>query len=208
MAEQENLPVQDTNQIVEERRAKLREMRIKGNAFPNDFQREHQAVDLQLQYAETVQGRTGSQAGARRVAGRMMLKRVMGKASFATIQDMGGRIQLYISQRGRGRSRRTKRSSIWTWATSWAPRHAVPHQDRRAVRPRQRHLRLLTKALRPLPEKFHGLTDHGTAIPPALSGPDHQRARRARSSSSASHIIQCHPRLLRRAAAFWKSKRR
>jgi len=87
----------DENQIIAERRAKLAALRAQGNAFPNDFSREHLAADLHT--AHDGKSKDELEAGAVRVAvaGRMLLKRVMGKASFASIQDMSGRIQLYIA---------------------------------------------------------------------------------------------------------------
>src|SRR5688572_8311833 len=88
----------DTNQIMEERRAKLRALREQGNAFPNDFRRTHLAAELHDAHGlkENVELEAAPQRTA--VAGRMMLQRVMGKASFATLQDMSGRIQLYVTR--------------------------------------------------------------------------------------------------------------
>src|SRR5262245_38179338 len=91
----------DENSIIAERRAKLAALRGAGVAFPNDFRPQHQAADLQNQHGGTERDELEKQAVKVIVAGRMMLKRVMGKASFATIQDSSGlhadgRIQLYI----------------------------------------------------------------------------------------------------------------
>src|SRR6266481_917360 len=148
----------DDNQIIAERRNKLAAMRKNGVAFPNDFERKHLSNDLHTEFG----GKTHDELEAAQikvaVAGRMMLKRVMGKASFATVQDMGGRIQLFISNGDTGE----------------AAHDAFKHYDlgdilgaagtlfktktgELSVRVSQ--VRLLTKALRPLPEKFHGLTD-------------------------------------------------
>src|SRR6185312_501576 len=84
--------------LVEERRAKLDALRATGNAFPNDFPREHFSADLHRQYGEHSNETLEAEPIPVGVAGRMVLKRVMGKASFATLQDMGGRIQLYIAK--------------------------------------------------------------------------------------------------------------
>lgn len=89
----------DENTIIAERRAKLAALRTQGIAFPNDFRQQQKAADLQMQYGETEREALEAQAVHVVVAGRMMLKRVMGKASFATIQDASGpradgRIQL------------------------------------------------------------------------------------------------------------------
>ncbi|MBX9850092.1 MAG: lysine--tRNA ligase, partial [Rhodocyclaceae bacterium] len=94
-----NAPVQqDENHIIAERRAKLAEWRTTGRAFPNNFRRENYAGKLQEVYADNTREELEANPISVRIAGRMMLKRVMGKASFATIQDMSGRIQLFISR--------------------------------------------------------------------------------------------------------------
>src|SRR5262245_6785005 len=90
----------DDNQIVAERRAKLQALRAGGNAFPNDFRRTHLAGELHQAHTDQTNELLEPAAIGVAVAGRMMLKRVMGKASFATVQDMSGRIQLYITRDG------------------------------------------------------------------------------------------------------------
>src|SRR5215203_3302454 len=88
---------QDENQIVAERRAKLARLRETGPAFPNDFRRKDLAGELHAEYDEKTKEELESAKPAASVAGRMLLKRVMGKASFATLQDMSGQIQIYIN---------------------------------------------------------------------------------------------------------------
>ncbi len=100
MNENPNHP--DSNHSVEERRAKLRELCAHGNAFPNDFRRSHLAADLHRDYGTNSNEELEPRKVEVTVAGRMMLKRVMGKASFATIQDMSGRIQIYVTNDGTG----------------------------------------------------------------------------------------------------------
>ena len=90
-------PPADENQIIAERRAKLAALRAEGPAFPNDFVREHLAGELQARYGELDREALGRANVEVALAGRMMLKRVMGKASFATVQDGSGRIQFYIA---------------------------------------------------------------------------------------------------------------
>ncbi|MDP2806146.1 MAG: lysine--tRNA ligase, partial [Gallionellaceae bacterium] len=85
---------QEENQIIAERRAKLNELRKNGIAFPNDFNRTNLADDLHKAFGEHAKEQLESESIKVAVAGRMMLKRVMGKASFATLQDMSGRVQL------------------------------------------------------------------------------------------------------------------
>ena len=92
----------DTNQIIEERRSKLSKLREAGNAFPNDFEREDMAQALHNQYGDKDKETLEELQVRATVAGRIMLKRVMGKASFATIQDMSGQVQLYINNAGIG----------------------------------------------------------------------------------------------------------
>ncbi len=149
---------QDENQIFTERRSKLSAIRQTGVAFPNDFERKHLAGDLHAEFGEKTHEELEALQIHIAVAGRMMLKRVMGKASFATVQDMSGRIQLFISNGDTGEE----------------AHNAFKHYDlgdilgavgvlfktktgELSVRVTQ--VRLLTKALRPLPEKFHGLSD-------------------------------------------------
>jgi lysyl-tRNA synthetase class 2 len=88
---------QDENQLIAERRAKLTALRAAGVAFPNDFERKDYAGDIHTQYAAHSKEALEAEQIQVQFAGRMMLKRVMGKASFATLQDMSGQLQIYIS---------------------------------------------------------------------------------------------------------------
>ena len=90
-------PEGDENKIIAERREKLRELREHGVAYPNDFRPTHHAEDLQTQYAEADKEALEANPLEVAVAGRMMLKRVMGKASFATVRDGSGQIQFFIT---------------------------------------------------------------------------------------------------------------
>src|SRR5690349_10494197 len=94
----DDIQAPDDNQIIAERRAKLKALREQGNAFPNDFERTHLAADLHAAYQDRSNEQLEASAVKVAVAGRMMLKRVMGKASFATLQDLSGRIQLYVTR--------------------------------------------------------------------------------------------------------------
>jgi lysyl-tRNA synthetase class 2 len=95
-------PLRDESQVIAERRAKLAALRVSDNAYPNDFRRDAMAGDLHA--AHDGKDNVALEAASIRVAvaGRMMLKRVMGKACFATLQDMSGRIQLYVTLDGVG----------------------------------------------------------------------------------------------------------
>src|SRR3989449_4535328 len=149
---------QSENQIIAERRAKLRLMRERGPAYPNDFRRDALAGALH----ETHDGKTNDALEAApvavAVAGRMMLKRVMGKASFATLQDMSGRIQLYISNDALGVETH-EAFKHWDLGDIVGARGTLFKTRTGELSIRVTELRLLAKALRPLPEKFHGLTD-------------------------------------------------
>ncbi len=149
---------QDENQIVAERREKLAKLRAEGVAFPNDFLRENTAGKLDELYG----GKSGEELEAEPVevcvAGRMMLKRVMGKASFATVQDLSGRIQLYVSNDGTGEAVHAA-FKHWDIGDIVGARGTLFKTRTGELTINVRELRLLTKSLRPLPEKFHGLTD-------------------------------------------------
>src|SRR5438093_12038261 len=93
---------QDENQIIAERRAKLAELGKRGAAFPNDFRREHLAADLHQAWDGKSNEEIEPMAVKATVAGRMMLKRLMGQASFATVPDMSGRIPLYVTRDAAG----------------------------------------------------------------------------------------------------------
>lgn len=151
-------PHQDENQIIAERRAKLNALRQEGNAFPNTFRREHLAATLHAQYGEQSKEALANTPVHVKVAGRMMLKRVMGKASFATIQDMSGRIQLFISNNDTGESAHAAFKHHDLGDILGAEGTLFKTQTGE-LSIRVNHLQLLTKSLRPLPEKFHGLTD-------------------------------------------------
>jgi lysyl-tRNA synthetase class 2 len=117
---------QDENSIIAERRSKLSAIREKGVAFPNDFSPQHKAADLHIAHGEAEREALEATPVHVVVAGRMMLKRVMGKASFATLQDASGvradgRIQLYISNEGVAKSYMNP-SSTTTSAIFWAPK--------------------------------------------------------------------------------------
>jgi lysyl-tRNA synthetase class 2 len=149
---------QDENQIVAERRAKLRALRERGQAYPNDFHRDALAGALH----EAHDGKTNEAMEAApvavAVAGRMMLKRVMGKASFATLQDTSGRIQLYITNDAVGADTH-EAFKHWDLGDIVGAKGTLFKTRTGELSVRVTELRLLAKALRPLPEKFHGLTD-------------------------------------------------
>ncbi len=149
---------QDENQIIAERRAKLAELRKRGTAFPNDFRREHLAAELHNAWGEKANEEIEPKAARVSVAGRMMLKRVMGKASFATLQDMSGRIQLYATRDALGEAA-YEAFKHYDLGDILGAKGTLFKTKTGELSVKAKELRLLTKALRPLPEKFHGLAD-------------------------------------------------
>lgn len=148
----------DTNKIIEERRSKLNKLREAGNAFPNDFERKDLAQEIHDKYGEQDKENLEELDAIATVAGRIMLKRVMGKASFATIQDMSGQIQLYINNAGIGDEEHSA-FKHWDLGDIIGASGVLFKTKTGELSIRVNSLRLLTKSLRPLPEKFHGLTD-------------------------------------------------
>ncbi len=157
--EQQDTPIpQDTHRIIAERRAKLNAIREKGVAYPNDFYRQNLAAELVEKYENHDRDTLDLNPVIVKVAGRIMLKRTMGKITFANIQDMSGQIQIFVADNAPGK----------------AEHEAFKHHDigdiigvdgvlfktkTGELTVRARAVRLLAKSLRPLPDKFHGLTD-------------------------------------------------
>lgn len=148
----------DTNPIIEERRAKLATLRAGGVAYPNDFRREQLAAELAARHAAAERESLEAEAVAVAVAGRIMLKRVMGKASFATLQDMSGRLQVYVSDVDTGAAAH-EAFKHYDIGDIVGVRGVLFKTRTGELTVRAREVRLLAKSLRPLPEKFHGLAD-------------------------------------------------
>ena len=161
MSEHLNPPLQDENHVIAERREKLRVIREQGVAFPNDFKPEHFAAPLHIAFGSQENDTLEPLAAEVKVAGRMMLKRVMGKASFATIQDKTGRIQLFISKDNIGEALYDS-FKHWDLGDIVAAVGVIFKTKTGELSIKVTELRLLTKSLRPLPEKFHGLSDQET----------------------------------------------
>jgi lysyl-tRNA synthetase class 2 len=151
-------PPKDENQIIAERRAKLAELRAGGTPFPNDFRREHLVADLHRAYDALSKEDLEPQAIPVAVAGRMMLKRVMGKASFATLQDMSGQIQVYVSNDVAG-AEAHEAFKHWDLGDILGVEGTLFKTRTGELTVNATRVRLLAKSLRPLPEKFHGLAD-------------------------------------------------
>ncbi len=158
---------QDENHVIAERREKLKAIRATakangGAAFPNDFKPEHKAAELHAEFGGFDKEVLDPKEVRVSVAGRMMLKRVMGKASFATIQDSTGRIQLFISKdnlSGDNAEALYEAFKHWDLGDILAAEGLMFKTKTGELSIKVTELRLLTKSLRPLPEKFHGLQD-------------------------------------------------
>jgi lysyl-tRNA synthetase class 2 len=151
-------PKYDENQIIAERRAKLAALRAQGQAFPNDFRRDSLAAYLHAQHDAKSSEKLAALHLIVTVAGRMMLKRVMGKACFATLQDMSGQIQLYVTLDAVGADA-LDAFKHWDLGDIVGAAGTLFKTKTGELSIRVSSIRLLAKALRPLPEKFHGLSD-------------------------------------------------
>eukprot|EP01136_Pigoraptor_vietnamica_P045883 Opistho-1_new@24427 len=150
---------QDENQLITERREKLAAIRAKTAVpFPNDFKPQHRALPLSQQYGELDNETLEPQAVAVSVAGRLMLKRVMGKASFGTLQDATGRIQLFVTKDAVGEEAYADFKHLDMGDIVGAEGQLFKTKTGE-LSVRVTTLRLLTKSLRPLPDKFHGMAD-------------------------------------------------
>ncbi|MEA3639240.1 MAG: lysine--tRNA ligase [Lamprobacter sp.] len=150
---------QDENKLIAQRREKLNAIREQGIAFPNDFRRNLVAGELHAQYAEMEGSELETRNVRAKVAGRLMSRRVMGKASFAHLQDMSGRIQLFVQRDLLG-------TDDYAWFKKELDIGDIVGASGQLFKTKTGELslkvdqlRLLTKSLRPLPEKWHGLAD-------------------------------------------------
>jgi len=160
---QATAPVQDENQLIAERREKLKAIRQqqtegKGPAFPNDFKPADRAADLFAAHAGQTPEGLLAQGSRAKVAGRMMLKRVMGKASFATLQDSSGRIQIYVKRDEVGEEA-YEAFKHWDLGDIVAAEGLIFKTKTGELSIQAASVRLLTKSLRPMPDKFHGVAD-------------------------------------------------
>ncbi len=152
----------DENKLIAQRREKLAALREQGVAFPNDFRRNVMAGELHAEYGEKSKEELEELGVRVSIAGRMMLKRVMGKASFATVQDMSGRIQLYVTRDELPEGFYNEQFKKWDLGDIIGAEGKLMKTNKGELSVKVDSIRLLTKALRPLPEKFQGLSDQET----------------------------------------------
>jgi lysyl-tRNA synthetase class 2 len=148
----------DDNAIIAERRAKLARLREQGTVFPNDFRPAHRAAALAEHYGFKTREQLEAEHIEVSLAGRIMLKRVQGKASFATIQDASGRIQLYLNDDGVGAEVHAA-FKHWDLGDIIGCEGVLFRTMKGELTVHCTAVRLLVKSLRPLPDKFHGIAD-------------------------------------------------
>lgn len=159
MSQEHDLSLLDENEQIAQRKLKLRALRDLGHAYPNNFHRQHLLGELRQTYADLSAEDLEQQAIRVKVAGRIMTRRIMGKASFVHLQDMSDRLQAYIA-------RDLLPEGMYAQFKTWDLGDIVGIEGvlfktkTGELSIKADHIQLLTKALRPLPDKFHGLTDH------------------------------------------------
>lgn len=150
----------DESEVYQIRKQKLAQLRTEGFDFPNQFRREDLAQDLIDQYATIEKEPLAEMAVKATVAGRIVLRRVMGKASFIHIQDVSGRLQIYVRQNDLPQQYESFKT--WDLGDIVGVRGQLFITNTGELTLHAQHIELLTKALRPLPDKFHGLADQET----------------------------------------------
>ena len=147
----------DENKLIAERRAKLTSLRAEGGAFPNGFRRDAHAADLASAFGEKPAEWFESHPTRARLAGRMLAKRDMGKSSFVSLQDGTGQIQLFLQASALGDAYSAFKG--WDVGDIVGAEGTLMRTRTGELSLRADALKLLVKSLRPLPDKWHGLTD-------------------------------------------------
>ncbi|MEQ1638198.1 MAG: lysine--tRNA ligase [Methylococcales bacterium] len=149
----------DEQEQIKQRRSKLSELRESGIAFPTDFRRNVIAGELLAEYGNHSKEQLEAEPFRVKLAGRMMTRRIMGKASFAHIQDMSGQIQLYVARDNLPENFYNDQFKKWDIGDIIGAEGVLFKTQTGELSLKVDDIRLLTKALRPLPEKFHGIAD-------------------------------------------------
>ena len=149
----------EEHDILAVRRSKLAALRKRDLAYPNGFERTALAAQLRAEYAETDKSTLETTKIPVTVAGRIMLRRVMGRASFITLQDVSGRIQCYLRSDDIGAPAYEDFRELYDIGDIVGVSGALMRTNRGELTVAAETISLLTKALRPLPEKYHGLAD-------------------------------------------------
>ncbi|WP_027671963.1 lysine--tRNA ligase [Rheinheimera baltica] len=152
--------IQDVNKLIAERKQKLAALREDGFMFPNDFRRDSISSDVIAKYDHLTKEELEAQKITVSLGGRIMTRRIMGKASFTTISDMGGKIQLYVARDSLAEGVYNDQFKKWDLGDIIGATGHLFKTQTGELTVWLSDIRLLTKALRPLPDKFHGLTDN------------------------------------------------
>jgi len=150
---------QDEQEQITQRRAKLAKLRENGTAFPTDFRRNVISGELLAEYGEKTKEELDEQPVRVKIAGRIMTRRIMGKASFCHIQDMSGKMQLYVTRDTLPEGFYNEQFKKWDIGDIVGAEGELFKTKVGELSIRVDDIQLLTKALRPLPEKFHGVAD-------------------------------------------------
>lgn len=161
-SEKEHAEAVDENKLIAQRRDKLSKLREQGNAYPNHFRRDSLSSNLHAEYDSLSKEELAEKNIQVTVAGRMMLQRIMGKASFATIKDMSGSIQLFLQRDSLPEGFYNEHFKKWDLGDIIGAKGVLFKTKTDELSVRVDGIELLTKALRPLPEKFKGLSDQET----------------------------------------------
>jgi lysyl-tRNA synthetase class 2 len=153
------MSTENENDLVAQRRQDLEELRKTGNAYTNEFKRDSLASDLFSRFQNKSKEELENESVKVAVAGRMMSRRVMGKASFAHIQDMSGKIQLYVKRDDLADGVYNDGFKKWDIGDIVGATGQMMKTNKGELSIHVDSIELLTKSLQPLPEKFHGLTD-------------------------------------------------
>ncbi|MFZ4504147.1 MAG: lysine--tRNA ligase [Methylovulum sp.] len=149
----------DEQEQIKQRRQKLTDLRTHSIAFPTDFRRNALAGELLTRYQDLSKEALDADPIRVKLAGRIMTRRIMGKASFCHIQDMSGQLQLYVARDALPENIYNEHFKKWDIGDIIGVEGVLFKTQTEELSVRVEQLRLLTKALRPLPEKFHGLAD-------------------------------------------------
>jgi len=158
MSDQVTEVILDENEQILVRKQKLTALRKESIAFPNDFKRDHLAQCLHASYETLTPDQLDSEGIAVSLGGRMMTRRLMGKASFVHLQDMSGQIQLYFKKDTLPEGNYDL-FKTWDIGDIIGVKGVLFKTKTGELSVKVTEARLLTKALRPLPDKFHGLQD-------------------------------------------------
>ena len=188
----------DGRNIAGNRRAKHGRWLAAGGSYENGFRREAEAASLQAGFAHRDKAALEAEEALTAVAGRVMLRRVMGKASFVTLQDVSGRIQCYLTRDDLGAEAYDAVRSLWDIGDIVGVRGRLMRTNRGELTVRATGAVLLNKTLRPLPEKFHGLADLETRY--------RQRHLDLIVNEDSRRIFEVRSRVVREVRAFFEER--